>query len=194
MQKTLAILMHQPVLPISNRVNAVYNLHTQGVLKLEGILDELLMGVGEASIISGSHKNWGFSNIFHCIILNLHKSGSSRWRRKRLIMMGKEGERATGWPAPEGRHCVCFTSASLWPLATALHHLKPSEFWEWSRYTSPGVTHWPMREKAKTVPALDFISRVIFFLKNCEGSLPPGSPYSRNIFAQCLTPPCLNAH
>lgn len=121
MQKTLAILMHQPVLPISNRVNAVYNLHTQGVLKLEGILGELLMGVGEASIISGSHKNWGFSNIFHCIILNLHKSGSSLWRRKRLIMVGKEGERATGWPAPEGRHCVCFISASLWPLATDLH-------------------------------------------------------------------------
>ena len=57
MQKTLAILMHQPVLPISNRVNAVYNLHTQGVLKLEGILGELLMGVGEASIISGRHQN-----------------------------------------------------------------------------------------------------------------------------------------
>ena len=37
MQKTLAIL-HQPGLPVSNRVNAAYNLHTQGVLKLGGIL------------------------------------------------------------------------------------------------------------------------------------------------------------
>lgn len=54
--KTLAVLLHQPGLPISNRVNAAYNLHTQGVLKLGGILGELLTEVGEASLISGSHK------------------------------------------------------------------------------------------------------------------------------------------
>ena len=56
MQKTLAVLLHQPGLPVSNRVNAAYNLHTQGVLKLGGILGELLTEVGEASLISGSHK------------------------------------------------------------------------------------------------------------------------------------------
>lgn len=53
MQKTLAILLHQPGLPVSNRVTAAYNLHTQGVLKLGGILGELLLTeVGEASLIS----------------------------------------------------------------------------------------------------------------------------------------------
>lgn len=127
MQKTFAILMHQPVLPISNTVSAAYNLHTQGVLKLGGILGELLMEVGEASIISGGHKNWGLSNGFHCIILSLHQSGSSLWRRKPLIMVGKEGERAAGWSAP----WAGTVSASSLPLPVLLPLISttPSEFW-----------------------------------------------------------------
>lgn len=41
----------------SNRVNAVYNPHTQGVLRLGGLLDGVLLQVEEAGSISVSHQN-----------------------------------------------------------------------------------------------------------------------------------------
>ena len=74
---------------------------------------------------------------------------------------GKGGRKGSRMVSPLSRHCVCFISAPPCPLATDLHHAI-RVLGERSRRTSPGGTRWPGREEAKTAPALDFISRVIF--------------------------------
>lgn len=132
-----------------------FTIHTskEGVLKLGEILDKLLMEWG-CNHFNNSQKDISISG---CTILNLHKLGSWLWRRKALVMVGSGAGRLDGkapWRQALGLIDLC-PSRPLSLIPTTWPESQGRGRREQGRCIFPGVSHWPVRWKAKMVETRD---------------------------------------
>ena len=140
--------MHQPILSINNRMNAVYSpLTWERSFKVRRNFGKIVDGVGLESF---QEVIKGFITILYCTVLNLCVLGSSLWRRRPLMMVGEgigrvarmESSPKTG-TGSESLH----RPPPLSPSPTVWAEFPRRHTREQARCISPGVSHYEMKSK-----------------------------------------------